>query len=652
MHEELRTQGKLDLCSWQGQTNRYCWFASVTSASSTATAKYTTSGTECVPSGTPNKLGACFEHNEDPPDHLIATIPYEYNKDWDCNPGPMGTTTPGGPSCRYGYKQHSNILRGVNGGDSPYYYMLAEVSGPLFTGPGDTQVARQEAGICLLRTTDVSQPDLWLAWDGDNFGARPATDAVAPNDNLCKPVTSGIDPWSLTYNTYLKKYMVLSTGVLLNPAGVYYRLSDDLLNWSEPQLVMEARLRSDAGRDCRFDAVTYPVILDPNDPANPATPTSPLPSDGESINFERPGARPDLYFHHIDYVRNDANNPAEGCYVPESGSNPNWKAANIARLPIDFRPQRQATLHQALVHPETGYDTNFSMSSGCGLSYDTEGGCATASVLPNFSTNSYGRVFTRWNDPLDKRKSDVWYGSAFRLPDNLFDVASGWLLRWYGQNNSTGGLVIDTADDDSLQVVLDRTGCSTCRTVLATVDADEVPTVGDAPGDEADWVWIEVHQRFDSTSAAPLTELYLNGKLVSSSVIPNIHADTRLISEAAFGFNEMNSSAGLIALTMSVDRSTILGGQRGDLRAGGTPIGLREATGSTTLMWNERPPIEDIDAYSVYKLENGTWTVKAPNITSSSYTDPACSSGDQYRVTSVKNGIESIVSTPLMVSEC
>jgi hypothetical protein len=636
MHEELRANIAKDTCSVNGTpTEARCWFASITSARSVTT------GVGCQLSGTPNVLGACFDHHGVPPNHLIATLPYEYHKDWDCAPPPAPC------SGRHGYIQHSNILKGV--GDETGYYMLAVVSAPGFTGPQSDQPTHQEGGLCLLHTTDVSQPTSWHAWDGDDFGARPTTDASAPDDNICKPVTDGLDPWSLTYNTYLKKYMVLSTGKIDGVGGVYYRLSDDLRTWSEPQLVMRAQTRNNALDDpvdgCKWDAVTYPVVLDPNDPANPTSPTSPWPA--ESPNFERPGARPDLYFHHLDIARTDPENPSAGCTVPESGTT--WKASNIARLPIDFRPQRQATLQQGFEHPETGYDTNIGLTESCAGSYDPEGGCAGVFALPNYWVTAHGRVNTKWTTTPSSTvpASDVWYGSAFRLPDNLFDVKGGWLMRWFGQNNSTGGLAVDGLND-SLSVVLDRTGPVPNPTTLATIKddpatpADEVPTVG-APGTD-DWVWIEVHQRFGSSSTTASTELYINGKLVDASTTPNAHSDTGTISEVAFGFTDMSVNAGYLALSMGMDRSTILGGERGDLRALATPVGLRNlAFGPNLLTWN---PVTGADDYRIYKLESNGWQSLTLTGGASLWVESTCSGEEFYRVTSVHNGYESVLSSP------
>jgi hypothetical protein len=640
MHQEARQTFGSNFCTLTTDPNdpaRNCWFGSVTYARSTGPS---TCRTPEPPPTTPNAIGACYSHhaNYSPgnpatlSDHLIGTIPYPYENNWG----------------RRGYNEHSSIVRGVgNGPDdaTDKYFMLALVSAPATTQGG---VVNQVSGVCVLRTDNISQPSSWRAWDGDGFDVHPESSenlVGSPDDHLCKPVGVPGTPWSLTYNTYLKKYMALGTASIDGITGVYYTLSDDLRNWGDPQRLMEAPTRNNVGLACAAgtlneapdDGVTYPVLLDPNDPAKDwpsATSINP--------NFERPGARPDLYSSHKDVILNDPDDPSQGCHEDEgvdSHGEP-WDAANIARLPIDFRPQRQATLNGVLQDATNGYDFNDSLSSGCSLgSYDIPdagepAGCASANLFPpSWSTSAYGLINTKW-----EAGNDVWYGSAFHLPSNFFALNGGRLIKWSGASNTYGALTLNGATDE-LRLVRGRTGSG----------AEELPLVsfGGVPTNQ--WVWLEVHQKLSSAAGSALTEVFMNGHLVGSSATPNIYSDTGTISSALFGAAELTTSTPLV-ISMGIDRSTLLGGQRGAVGAPITPIGLRKATGTQkTLTWNTT----GASSYRIYKRgTDGTW-MQITETSTTSYIDPgfSCPGAASYRVTSVSGSKESNVTTPFQM-EC
>ena len=76
--------------------------------------------------------------------------------------------------------------------------MVANISTPGGTPP---------QGVCLLRTSDLSDASSWRAWDGSGFSVDPEsseTAGAAPDSHLCQPVsTTSLIPYSLTYNAYL-----------------------------------------------------------------------------------------------------------------------------------------------------------------------------------------------------------------------------------------------------------------------------------------------------------------------------------------------------------------------------------------------------------------------------------------------------------------
>jgi len=104
---------------------------------------------------------------------------------------------------------------------------------------------------------------------------------------------------SLTYNTYLEKYVLVSPSAQEIPGkrgptwGFYYSTSDDLIHWEPRRLIREAVLSS-SYRCGDPNPVGYPSLLDP---------------ESTSRNFETTGERPWLYFtrFHYEQCRNVPN---------------------------------------------------------------------------------------------------------------------------------------------------------------------------------------------------------------------------------------------------------------------------------------------------------------------------------------------------------
>jgi hypothetical protein len=95
---------------------------------------------------------------------------------------------------------------------------------------------------------------------------------------------------SLTFNTYLDRYLLVGTAVGPDrvgesASGIYYSTSDDLIHWTERRLIMEVESRQ-TYRCGDPDPVAYPSVLDP---------------DSTSRNFETTGKRAYLYFTRSDY---------------------------------------------------------------------------------------------------------------------------------------------------------------------------------------------------------------------------------------------------------------------------------------------------------------------------------------------------------------
>jgi hypothetical protein len=218
-HMEFRANDYQSGCN----STATCWYNSITSAFST-------------------NSGATFTHSP-APSNLVAAPPYQFV----FNKGPDGYFTP------------SNIIRS---GDGYFYVMFrAQPEGV------------QQLGTCIMRTRDISDPASWRAWNGSTFSVQfvnPYVVTTNQADHVCAPVdfnSIGTISESLTYNTYFKKYMLVgnSIGDVAHgrPPGVYYSLSDDLLNWSNAELLMAAEITF--SRDCNLpDPIKESSLLDAN----------------------------------------------------------------------------------------------------------------------------------------------------------------------------------------------------------------------------------------------------------------------------------------------------------------------------------------------------------------------------------------------------
>jgi len=194
--------------------------------------------------------GDTYHDIAEPPNHLIATLPYTFDDQ-------------GVPS---GLRAPSNILKGQDG----YFYVFTNIS----------DYPTEEQWACLLRTDNLDDPASWRYWDGNGFNGKfinPYTEAVTENTPTCAPVDlfdiSGSLTNSVTYNTVLDKYVLVGMGY--NPTstaerpmwGVYYSLSDDLLDWTRRRLLMELPMVASV-IDPEFELIyAYPVLLDPDSPS-------------------------------------------------------------------------------------------------------------------------------------------------------------------------------------------------------------------------------------------------------------------------------------------------------------------------------------------------------------------------------------------------
>jgi hypothetical protein len=297
VHHEF--QGQLFHSPCSPSTN--CWYNSITSAIST-------------------NSGATFTQAA-APNHLVATIPYQFAQD-----GPNGYQTP------------SNIVRA---GDGYFYAMFRAES-----------KSAQLAGTCLMRTRDLSDVTSWRAWNGSGFVVRFRNPYLAGTFNPANHVCAPVDPLSigtlsesLTYNTYFRKWMLVGNSVgdeaHNKPPGVYYALSDNLLEWTDAALLMAAEITW--VRDC--------------DPPDPIKESSLLDPTSPSRNFETVGQRAQQFYTHYHL----------------SGCNGTLNR-DLIRVPIEFSNQQPGGPQAAMTASTRSAGVGEPVKLDASGSSDTDGG--------------------------------------------------------------------------------------------------------------------------------------------------------------------------------------------------------------------------------------------------------------------------------------
>jgi len=199
------------------------------------------------------------------PAHVVAPAP----EVWTPPPEPQ----PHGFHSLIGYHGPSNIVRGPD----DYYYALVLLTPSQYSALTVT---------CLMRTDALDDPASWRAWDGTGFSHQMESPYVTGNPVPNCTAVGFIGVASITYNTYLGRYMLVDNGgnAAADNCGIYLWLSPDLIHWGQPQLITRARWHG-----CQEVSQTplepgfaqYTAIIDHAD----STP-----------NFERPGRTPYLYY--------------------------------------------------------------------------------------------------------------------------------------------------------------------------------------------------------------------------------------------------------------------------------------------------------------------------------------------------------------------
>jgi len=145
-----------------------------------------------------------------------------------------------------------------------------------------------------MRTDRLDDPASWRAWDGSGFGLRMmspyVTGSAEPMCTFLSRRIDGLGGGHVVYSTYLSRYILVAATPgwvdSRNVCGYFFSLSTDLIHWSEPRLLAEAKL-------------IYCPAVTPDPGAVETLPTlypSLVDHADTTVNFERAGRTPYLYY--------------------------------------------------------------------------------------------------------------------------------------------------------------------------------------------------------------------------------------------------------------------------------------------------------------------------------------------------------------------
>jgi hypothetical protein len=488
----------------------YCWEGAITQAKSDS--------------------NGLFQHpwGAGPPAHRVANIPHKYTdyntsvaNEWGAN----------------GYRGPTNIVKDPN---SSYYYSIFNAQQfpknkfdpndptltPLEREKANAQ-AQQGFGSCVMRTSNLDDPSSWRAWDGSGFNVQfvnpytyqfTATDT--PAQHVCKPLPQigNLVPRSLTYNTYFQKFMLVGN----NAGDFLFSLSNDVVNWSSPTLLLDAPTQAEA---CQAGdaSVGMPSVIDPGD---------------GTANFERPDDTVYLFFVKTRWAN-------QTC-LPVS--------RQLVRVAIRFRVAPRTATGMYWACPggtDTGSMGQFAggtayippdsyFTPSADRFYDSFQASYLARLATTAGSNAMG-IFNKQGEPPqcfsdeDARPSfsvgpggEIMYGGAFFFPKVGFwdkmDQASNpsvTLLR-FGTTQQASRWAGSLSIDKDGRLKLTTNNGSTEQTIMAGIQhPDPAKRIRRAPNNEPDTCWhrFDIVQQF-GTGGDRYTLVYIDGVLYGYTPTP------------------------------------------------------------------------------------------------------------------------------------
>jgi hypothetical protein len=450
-----------------------CWMGSVTSAVSTDD-------------------GETYAHVPPPPDHLVAAFPYPYEQDWGAQ----------------GYQNPTNILRNPADG---HFYAVINVRAIPQTAPG--RFRDQEVGQCLIRSPSLDPP-AWRAWNGTSFATEfinpyaPGYDPVAdPPQHVCKPVSTAngklrrsFTAHSLVFSTHFNKYMLIGQQTRDGVRGFWYSLSDDLLDWSTPRLIMTNILFGNCDTEER--AAVYPSILDAAD---------------TSTNFDRPGRDVYLYFVRANWCGSTPNFDRDVARVPVRLERPlRWATGAAEQCPGGFDAQVTSASAAFVLDQSRNY-------SGAPAAHRSDTGAGGGSAYGVFDREDYPAACPE-SDPTVRPTfrysagNEVWYSAAFLLPgDGFWNRPRGDVTLMRLDNRPAGddaAGIVSVGADNRLHLTTDPSDSPGDEVEILKSGAADGAAL---PQDDC-WHFVEVHQRLGDTGA--VNELWLDG--VKRETLPGV----------------------------------------------------------------------------------------------------------------------------------
>jgi LysM repeat protein len=227
-------------------------------------------------------------------------------------------------------------------------------------------------------------------------------------------------------------------------------------------------------------------------------------------------------------------------------------------------PTASAAVNPKTVDFENGSFSNVSQTGVLegSLSVTSErayDGRRSAKATYNGSTsNGYARTIDNISWPSN---ADVWYGAAYYLPSGYASSLRGGndIMRWdnwgnYGSGGDYGAIEFWSTDRKA-------------RFILGKYSNDPSITLGNTFSlPEGRWFWLEVHQRFSTTSGRALTDVYVDGRRVSSSTRANTFG--RPADRLRTGIVAIADGRQSRPLTLYFDRVKVSTSQSGPLGGG------------------------------------------------------------------------------------